>query len=137
MATYTESSDPGSGFNIVPDLLWDLKRGNVALWLGPDWKPLDDPIAHDFFFQQDWIALWLEVSDPSIADSLRASLLEREPSGGRVITEVRDKIETTLGEVFSFAKLTPVFYLEGRGNEWNEKRKAARQEVQHGQLGAL
>lgn len=90
-----------------------LARGDVALWLGPAWRPPEDTEQIGLLAERDWLGIWSTSTSGVIAEALVES--RRKDSGGRLIVEVPDRINDVLGERFSLAEICPFFYLDGKG----------------------
>jgi hypothetical protein len=95
----------------IQDLAASVVKGDVALWLGPDWDPGALEQHHRVLGQQPWLGVWSEAKDPSMARWLTAAGASRP----RLVIEVPDRVEDALGEHYSIAEACPYFYLRGRG----------------------
>lgn len=112
---------------IIQDLGQWLARGDVALWLGPDWDASALEQHHRVLGQQLWLGVWSEARDASMARWMAAECR----SSARLIIEVPDQVEDALGEHYSIAEVCPYFYLRGRGTT-DSVRESVRQRMAWG-----
>ena len=89
--------------------------GKAALWLGASWQPPRDDDALDVIASTDWIGVWSDSRDPSLADWMESSWLEADAS--RRVVLVPDTLEEALGDRFRFSDFAPYMFLRGRGDK--------------------
>src|SRR4051812_19888795 len=90
-----------------------LADGEIALWLGPDWRGEENADQVSTLSQYDWLGVWSESRDPSTAEVLSHAWTNRPFR--RTFVEVPDQIHEALDRDFKFSRACPFFYLEGRG----------------------
>lgn len=117
--------------DIREELVLEVARGNVALWLAKGSK-LADVENRQNFLQLPWLAIWTESTDPTWAKQLGDDWSRAGYPHNRRVSEVPNRLEEALGIHYSIAQICPVFYLNGRGNEWanlaERERRRARDE---------
>jgi len=96
---------------LLQDVGLALARGNVALWVGPDWRPPTTAGDLDLIIGPDWLGVWSESTSGVFAEALADHRQKQMTS--RLVIEVPDRITDVLGERFSLAEICPFFYLNG------------------------
>lgn len=93
----------------------EVLRGNVALWLGPDWQP-PGAAAATRLARISWLAVWSESTDSTLASALSSVWPTDAMLGRRVPVEVPGRLSETLGSYFALSEICPIFYLSGRAD---------------------
>ena len=123
--------------DLVSELGWELARGNVALWLGPEWKMPTRAEHIASVTSRDWLGVWTESQSGAFADALARAFTERAGLQSRVVLEVPDYVEDVLGRQFSFQSICPVMYLDGLAGGWARFKKFERIKARSDKLDEL
>lgn len=86
--------------------------GQVALWLGSDWTPPQNPDELELIASQDWVGVWSDSKDFTLAEKMERAW--REKKQARQLILVPDTIEESLGRDFRFSDFAPYMFLNGR-----------------------
>jgi len=87
--------------------------GRAALWLGGSWAVPADTADIELIASQDWIGVWSDSTDPSLADGMEE--VWRNSGRPRHVVQVPNTLEEALGTSFRFSDFAPFMYLNGKG----------------------
>lgn len=90
------------------------QSGQLALWLGESWRALGDREELAAIAAKDWIGVWSEAGDPTLATSM--AKLWSDQRRPREVVEVPDTLPEVLGADFRYADFCPYMYLNGRAD---------------------
>ena len=93
----------------IAELRSNITKGNVALYIAGD-SEVSTAVAPDAVSGVDWLAIWSESRDPTLAQALAASSLHSK----RSIIEITGRLQDSVGTHYSLADVCPYFFLSGR-----------------------